>query len=79
MLSVAVHHFRLQLMKWWETINKSQLQSLWEAGAILPQQWKSPLHSGKPHQHWNADTHTHTEESNDHPPGADKSKVAGSL
>lgn len=36
MLRVAVYHFRLQLMKLWETINKSELQSLWEAGVILP-------------------------------------------
>lgn len=38
MPSVAVR-FRLQLMKFWEAINKSQSLTLWEAAATSPQFW----------------------------------------
>lgn len=36
MLNIAEYHFSLQLMKLWKTINKSQLVTLWEAGATSP-------------------------------------------
>lgn len=39
----------LQLLEWWETLSKSQLQTWWEAAAaVLPKQGKAPVHPGNP-------------------------------